>query len=374
MMALLNDDEHPDIITWLPHGAGFSIFDKARFQSVIMPKYFDKGAKYTSFTRRLNRWNFIIQTNGKRQVDYFHPMFNRNYPEDCLQMSPMLPKNSIHALREHQHQRMQIGGGPPTYPSMQPYAGHQQMPLLGAPSSVMGSLGNEMPVLSQVVKREGNTIGAPATANISTQGGHEHTIGGTGPLYYMMPNGISQQPQGQMMMANVLPNVMSQSQGQMMMTNVPTNPAFAACPPMIVHQGFPQDVQGYPQGGSLAPSGGMVPAAHMVSQQFLMAPPQHQINYYHHHAPAPASMISANAMGQYQMAMMNLPPQMESMAHPSHLARETNEAVPALQVPVKDDNVNYDSPKNGAVPQTDNLHQNGHTSQKDDSARSSCPI
>jgi len=85
-------------------------------------------------------------------------------------------------------------------------------------------------------------------------------------------------------------------------------------------------------------------------------------------------MISANAMGQYQMAMMNLPPQMESMAHPSHLARETNEAVPALQVPVKDDNVNYDSPKNGAVPQTDNLHQNGHTSQKDDSARSSCPI
>ncbi len=52
-----------------------------------MPLYF-KDSKYTSFTRRLNRWNFTIQTHGHKKASYFHPMFIRGDPVRCLDMKP----------------------------------------------------------------------------------------------------------------------------------------------------------------------------------------------------------------------------------------------------------------------------------------------
>ncbi len=52
-----------------------------------MPLYF-KESKYTSFTRRLNRWNFTIQTHGHKKASYFHPMFIRGDPVRCLDMKP----------------------------------------------------------------------------------------------------------------------------------------------------------------------------------------------------------------------------------------------------------------------------------------------
>lgn len=86
-MSILDSNEHGDIISWLPHGRGFIIRDKRRLADEVLPKYF-KESKYTSFTRRLNRWNFTIQTHGHKEASYFHPMFIRGDPQRSLEMHP----------------------------------------------------------------------------------------------------------------------------------------------------------------------------------------------------------------------------------------------------------------------------------------------
>jgi hypothetical protein len=87
LMSILDTNEHSDIISWLPHGRGFIIRDKRRLADEVLPKYF-KESKYTSFTRRLNRWNFTIQTHGHKEASYFHPMFIRGEPQRSLEMHP----------------------------------------------------------------------------------------------------------------------------------------------------------------------------------------------------------------------------------------------------------------------------------------------
>lgn len=87
LMSILDSNEHNEIISWLPHGRGFIIRDKRRLADEVLPKYF-KESKYTSFTRRLNRWNFTIQTHGHKEASYFHPMFIRGDPQRSLEMHP----------------------------------------------------------------------------------------------------------------------------------------------------------------------------------------------------------------------------------------------------------------------------------------------
>jgi HSF-type DNA-binding len=50
-----------------------------------LPKFF-KQSKFTSFTRKLNRWGFIRVTRGPQTGSYFHKLFQRDHPELCLQM------------------------------------------------------------------------------------------------------------------------------------------------------------------------------------------------------------------------------------------------------------------------------------------------
>mmetsp|Transcript_22311 Transcript_22311/g.32613 ORF Transcript_22311/g.32613 Transcript_22311/m.32613 type:complete len:258 (-) Transcript_22311:152-925(-) len=95
LMAVLNDDLSPDIVTWLPEGHGFTILDKKRFESEVMPQYF-KESRYTSFTKRLRRWGFASQQpqpHNPKQVMYFHPSFHRESPVRCLNMCPKRPQN-----------------------------------------------------------------------------------------------------------------------------------------------------------------------------------------------------------------------------------------------------------------------------------------
>lgn len=86
-MNLLSNEEITDIVAWLPHGRGFIIQNKKRFESEVLPKYF-KEAKYTSFNRRLKRWNFIIQRHGHKKAAYFHPEFIRDDTSKICEMVP----------------------------------------------------------------------------------------------------------------------------------------------------------------------------------------------------------------------------------------------------------------------------------------------
>jgi len=73
-------EAHSNIISWLPHGRGFAILDKQRFAGMILPRYFD-GAKFTSFTRRLKRWDFVRVARGHEMGAYYNKNFMRNRPE-----------------------------------------------------------------------------------------------------------------------------------------------------------------------------------------------------------------------------------------------------------------------------------------------------
>ena len=61
---IMNEKDYGTVISWLSHGRGFIIHDKDMFQERVLLPHFD-GAKYTSFTRRLKRWNFERVSRGK---------------------------------------------------------------------------------------------------------------------------------------------------------------------------------------------------------------------------------------------------------------------------------------------------------------------
>ncbi|GAX25494.1 hypothetical protein FisN_12Lh033 [Fistulifera solaris] len=88
LMEILDDENNADIITWLPHGKGFIIVDKKRFAEETLPTAFKKAkAKFTSFTRKLNRWNFVRVTRGPETGAYYHPMFLKGNMKLCTQMT-----------------------------------------------------------------------------------------------------------------------------------------------------------------------------------------------------------------------------------------------------------------------------------------------
>ena len=56
LMAILSDERNSDCIAWLPHGRAFIIRDRKLFAEKVICKFFTRKAKYSSFTRKLNRW------------------------------------------------------------------------------------------------------------------------------------------------------------------------------------------------------------------------------------------------------------------------------------------------------------------------------
>ena len=70
-MEVLSHPAVNDTIAWLPHGRGFIILQKRKFSLEVMPNYF-KHSKFTSFTRKLNRWGFTRVSRGPEMGAYYH--------------------------------------------------------------------------------------------------------------------------------------------------------------------------------------------------------------------------------------------------------------------------------------------------------------
>ena len=51
LMEILNEEGNRDSISWLPHGKAFIIRNRQLFAEKVMPRYFSRKAKYSSFTR-----------------------------------------------------------------------------------------------------------------------------------------------------------------------------------------------------------------------------------------------------------------------------------------------------------------------------------
>ena len=64
LMNILSNEKNHDAICWLPHGKAFIIRNRKIFAEKIMPRFFARKSKYSSFTRKLNRWNFVRVSSG----------------------------------------------------------------------------------------------------------------------------------------------------------------------------------------------------------------------------------------------------------------------------------------------------------------------
>ena len=61
LMEILSNDSLQDVISWLPHGRSFVIVRPDIFIANVLPAYLTPvdartSTKYSSFTRKLNRW------------------------------------------------------------------------------------------------------------------------------------------------------------------------------------------------------------------------------------------------------------------------------------------------------------------------------
>ncbi|GKY97796.1 hypothetical protein MPSEU_000737700 [Mayamaea pseudoterrestris] len=86
-MEILDTPEYGKVISWLPHGRSFVIYSKTALESKILPTHFHKQSKYSSFTRKLNRWGFSRIVRGPEMGAYFHPYFRRGEHRLAVQMS-----------------------------------------------------------------------------------------------------------------------------------------------------------------------------------------------------------------------------------------------------------------------------------------------
>jgi hypothetical protein len=56
LMSILGNEKNHDAICWLPNGRAFIIRNRNLFAAKIMPRFFPRKSKFSSFTRKLNRW------------------------------------------------------------------------------------------------------------------------------------------------------------------------------------------------------------------------------------------------------------------------------------------------------------------------------
>ena len=135
-MEILSDEEVGDIVSWLPHGRGFMIYQKKRFSTEIMAKYFKKS-KFTSFTRKLNRWNFTRITRGPETGAYYHEFFQRGNLRLCMQMCCQNSKNAAAA-------QSSSAGGPRSDAMNRMLLGESDIMGGGGDMSAMGMLQNQL--------------------------------------------------------------------------------------------------------------------------------------------------------------------------------------------------------------------------------------
>jgi hypothetical protein len=74
------------IVSWLPSGKSFKVFNKSRFSAEVMPAYFN-STKYKSFQRSLNVWGFECVSQGPDKGAMYQRFFERGNPELCKYMT-----------------------------------------------------------------------------------------------------------------------------------------------------------------------------------------------------------------------------------------------------------------------------------------------
>ena len=119
-MEILSNPANEDCISWLPHGCSFRVHDRARFlEEVLAPHYKNKKIKYTSFTRKLSRWDFVRLSSGPDTGAFYHKLFQRDNPrlarrmfckgERTAQFPRSLTSNGLATLPPHMQAAVAAG-------------------------------------------------------------------------------------------------------------------------------------------------------------------------------------------------------------------------------------------------------------------------
>jgi hypothetical protein len=82
LLEILNNNDHDDIIRWIPNGKAFIILDKERLTTELLPLYFKK-TQFASFARKLTRWDFKRVSKGPYAGAYYHMCFQRDSDRPC---------------------------------------------------------------------------------------------------------------------------------------------------------------------------------------------------------------------------------------------------------------------------------------------------
>ena len=78
LYKILEQDEHPSIISWCFDSDNFIIYNRTRFQDELMPQYF-QSSNWLSFLKQLNVYGFR-RAKGRDLTVYYHKDFIQNKP------------------------------------------------------------------------------------------------------------------------------------------------------------------------------------------------------------------------------------------------------------------------------------------------------
>eukprot|EP00934_Nitzschia_sp_Nitz4_P004092 Nitzschia sp. Nitz4//scaffold277_size25017//6077//7456//NITZ4_008345-RA/size25017-augustus-gene-0.21-mRNA-1//-1//CDS//3329545338//4082//frame0 len=87
---MLEEAEKPvggfsNVVSWLPDGKAFKIYDQETFSGTAMQQYFNQS-KIKSFTRQLYIYGFLKVPNGPNEGAFYHPEFIRGNKESCFSL------------------------------------------------------------------------------------------------------------------------------------------------------------------------------------------------------------------------------------------------------------------------------------------------
>lgn len=104
------EDPCQEAIKWKVHGLSFIVQDREDLIQRILPKYFGQATKYTSFTRKLQRWNFRRIPVGPNAGSWFNEKFARDTSKTALKEMKCVPRNTKKVLKNNKNTKSSKNG------------------------------------------------------------------------------------------------------------------------------------------------------------------------------------------------------------------------------------------------------------------------
>ena len=79
LYKILDQDEHPSVVSWCLDSQNFIVYNRKKFQDELMPQYF-QSSSWQSFLKQLNVYGFRRATKSRDLTVYYHKDFIQNKP------------------------------------------------------------------------------------------------------------------------------------------------------------------------------------------------------------------------------------------------------------------------------------------------------